>query len=135
MGRFVNFVYGGIIIAIAVIGLFFERLDFISGVIPSWSFPIIVILMGVMVLITPIDPTPYGVAAPRRFFQIVRRWIFGLYMVLVGIMSWVDEYTFFPYLANTSVYSLFGQIILLAIGAIYILAAFDTTRGMNISSI
>ena len=130
-----NFVYGGLLVAIVVLAWI--------GIFPLPFLPVVVIALGALIFITPIDSTPavqgaggrYVSTTPRPFFQKVRQYFFGAYLILAGLASYVDIYTTFPWATNTSVYSLPGQIILLLIGAIYFLSAFGKTRAINISSI
>ena len=132
MGRVLAIIYGALILAVVIttwIGLF-----------PRLFLPFVVIVLGALIFMTPIVRGPaFGspayAGAPSAPFQFIRRRIFGAYMVLAGLMSFVDVYSNFPWLARTSIYTFSGQAILLGIGAIYFLSAFGKTRAINISSI
>jgi len=122
-----NFIYGGLLIAVVIttwLSLF-----------PKTFLPAIVGILGVLILFTPMISGGRGVipaAGPR--FQWLRRYVFGIYLIISSIMSYVDIYSNFPWLARTSIYTFSGQLILLGIGAIYFLAAFEKTRRINIQT-
>lgn len=127
MGRIITFIYG-LVLAIAVLASWF-------GFLPDLFLPFLVIAMGVLIFFTPLVSPPMlgrGFARPR--FQWLRRYLFGVYLVLAGLMSYVDVYTNFPYLARTSIYTFSGQCIILGIALIYFLAAFERTRNIQVGS-
>jgi len=131
MGRLVNFIYGGLIIAVVITTWL--------GIFPQVFLPFVVIILGGLILFTPVDTPsamhPLAPRTPRGPFQWLRRYVFGAYMVLAGVMSYVDILSNFPWLARTSIYTFSGQLILLGIGAIYFLSAFSRTRRMVMASV
>ena len=134
MGRWLNFIYGGLLVVVIVTTWL--------KVFPPAFLSFIISGLGILILMTHVDDTNaqqiYGQTyAPRTtgFFPKVRRWFFGGYIVLVGLMSFVDFYTDFPWAVRTSIYTFSGQLILLLIGAVYVVAAIPRARNIQISSI
>ena len=133
MGRIINFVYGTILLLIAIEALW-------TDYIPNEFLPYAVLLMGVVILFTPI--TRRGLRGrgwaphPRPFFDYLRRYVFGLALILMGVASAV------PWLQETFIASSFidvstrsGSLILAAIAAIYFLSAFKPTRTFRVESV
>lgn len=130
MGRVVNWVYGLLIIYVALDALFIQ-------ILPEALLPFIVILLGLLVFFTPLDSPRYGIYAsgtPRSGFQWLRTYVFGVYMVLSGLLSFTGLLNV-PYGAYASTYTFSGQLILLLIGTIYLLSNFTRTRNIQLSSI
>lgn len=130
MGRITNFVYGALIAFVALDAMFLH-------ILPESLTPFAVILLGVLVLLTPIASIKrlqgQYVLSPRAPFQLIRRWIFGLFLVFMGIVSFVGSLeSSFPYVAVSSAS---GQLILLGIGVIYFFAAFARMRNVEMSTI
>ena len=131
MGKLVNLIYGGILIFLALDAMIFN-------LIPGTFLSILVVIMGVLILFTPLASRRASglyrnVPAPK--YQWLRRWVFGAYLVLSGIMSVVGLYSDFPFMANTSIYTIGGQLILIGIGLIYFLTSFKKTRGIQVHGI
>ncbi len=118
MGRAVNLTYGLIIIFLALDAWLFH-------VIPSQFLPVGVIIMGVLVLLTPLGGGGY---TQPTFAQRIIRFVFGIAMVVMGALS-IYNLGGFGDIYNT--YSLSGQVILILIGAIYIMSG-TRTAGMQI---
>ena len=125
MGKVTTLFYGALIVFAALDAMLF-------GIMPSNILPIAVIILGAMVLFTPITlmgPGRTKIGAP---FQWIRQWVFGAVMVIMGIVSTGfvpllsgSDYTALGYLTLDT---LWGQLILLIIGVIYFFAAFKRTR-------
>lgn len=135
MGRLVNWIYGGVIIYLSLDALWLH-------IIPNTFLSILVALMGALILFTPID-NPHGalnINNPRPRFQFIRRWVFGIFFVLIGLLSIEIFYNLLPYpfgafLFNITLNSSSGPLLMLVIGVIYFLASFARTRRMQISTI
>ena len=123
MAKIINWIYGLAIIYVALDAMFIPFL-------PESLLPFIVILLGLLVFITSLEPSTVmpisGAAYPlvRPRLQFFRRRVFGVYMILSGLAS-----VFYTYLSlpveiayYTSIYNFSGQVILLLIGVIYSLA-------------
>ena len=131
MSRVTTFIYGILIVLAALDAMIF-------GFVPSIALPLAVIVLGALVLFTPIlSPGPGGTII-RTSSNWLRRWVFGAVMVLMGIASTGivpslsgSNYTALGYLTLDT---FIGQLILLIIGAIYFLAAFARTRQINVAS-
>ena len=133
MSRVTTFIYGTLIVLVALDAMIF-------GFVPSIALPLAVIVLGALVLFTPIlRPGPGGsILLKRTLSNWLRRWVFGAVMVLMGIASTGivpslsgSNYTALGYLTLDT---FIGQLILLIIGAIYFLAAFARTRQINVAS-
>jgi hypothetical protein len=127
MSKVTTLIYGSLLIAIVIATW--------TGVFPDTLLPIAVIAMGALILFTPMV-SARGVLAGqiRPRFQWIRQYVFGAYLVLSGLNSFVDILSNFPWMARTSIYTFSGQLIILGIGAIYFLAAFSKTRQINVAS-
>lgn len=123
MGRMVNFVYGGILIYIAL-DVLVPFLHFI----PEEFLQYVLIVMGVLILLTPA-----GAAGMTPIFQKLRKWVFGIFLVAMGLLSAIGS--FGQFFQNITIYSTTGPWILLGIGVIYFLSAFKQTSGIRIRSI
>jgi hypothetical protein len=122
--RLINWIYGIAIILVALDAMLF-------GLIPSNLLGFIVALLGVLVVTTKLSSgraylhqgipvMPLGVPRPR--FQWLRRWFFGIFMIVSGVLSIVGIATEFLELQAITIYSLSGQLILIGIGLIYLFA-------------
>jgi len=136
MGRLVNWIYGGVLIFLAVDALWIP-------IIPRGTFlAFLVLAMGVVVMMTPLGPGPgYGgvgyVPASRPRLQFLRRWFFGAFLVLMGLISIPIIFGIIPYpigafLYNISLNSFTGPLLMALIGLIYMLAGSERARGMEI---
>ena len=134
MGKAINIIYGILMICVAFFAI-------INKVIPHSLLPFAVIALGVLLLITPLEKrSPYGYSGvqgiPRPAFQWLRRWVFGIYLIVSGLVA------FLPFLVEItqgyggylSIYTLPGQLILFAIGAITFLLAIKRTRQIQVAS-
>ena len=106
------------------IALIYLALDaFILGILPKEFLPFAVIIVGAMILFTPVSSS--GTIRPS-FFRQLRRLVLGIAVVFMGVISQFEIFasvaTIFPYFTLSS---LIGQIILFLIGLIFLLA---TTR-------
>ena len=130
MGKITTLFYGALIVFVALDAM-------ILGYVPSNVLPIAVIILGVLVLFTPIVTRGIQgtVGAP---FQWLRRWIFGVAIIILGTAS--SEFIGagflgrFDILGSFTLDTLVGQLVLLLIGIIYFLAAFARTRKMQAAS-
>ncbi|MEK6897258.1 MAG: hypothetical protein AABW93_01870 [Nanoarchaeota archaeon] len=130
MGKITTFLYGALIVFAALDAMFL-------GFVPSNVLPIAVIILGVLVLFTPIVTRGIrgSIGAP---FQWLRRWIFGAVMIIIGAASsgfigsgFLER---FNILGSFTLDTFVGQIVLLLIGIIYFLATFARTRQINAAS-
>lgn len=127
MGRATGFIYSAITIYLALDLLFIHF-------IPELFVPISVIVVGVITLLTPGVRFTQGVSIPR--FQFLTRWVFGLLMIVMGLITVLSQFTpslssnnLFIILSNlVSLYYGNGQFILLAIGIVSLVADFTRTR-------
>jgi hypothetical protein len=128
--RGTSIVYGIILILLGVEALL---TDFISNEVLSS----LVFIIGVAVLLTPIEPRPANLGGarghPKAGYQWLRRWVFGPVLVLMGVGYFIDIIE--SWLAPILVDTLIGGVILLAMGLIYELASFKKTRMVQISSV
>ena len=130
MGRGTSIIFGILLVLVAIDTM-------ITHIIPLTFLPFAVIVLGVLVLMTPlVSPNLVQgreVLSPRAPFQFIRRWIFGLVIVVMGLVPLISALeTQLPYL---SVDSTLGDFILLGIGAVYLLASFAKTRNVEIATI
>ena len=79
-------------------------------------------------------PGPYQ----RRGFALIRRWVFGIILVLMGllgVLSDVFDTAFFEtYVGALTAGTVVGGIVLILIGLVYFVAAFSRTRSMTVAS-
>lgn len=128
MDRITPLIYGVLVVFIALDIMFFHF-------IPSGFLDVIVMALGILILLIPTrrEISPYGY--PTRIkFQWLRKWIFGAALVILGLSSDRFIVGFGDKLGFFTLNSLVGQLILLLIGIIYLLAAFGRTRRMQIYS-
>lgn len=132
MGKVTALFYGALIVFVALDAMLF-------GFVPSNVLPIAVIIIGVLVLFTPIHTWGPGGTKIGAPFQWLRRWVFGAAMIIIGAASSgllgnfldVGGISVFGYLTLDS---FMGQLVLLIIGAIYFLASFARTRKTQVAS-
>src|SRR3989344_4130662 len=135
MGRVVSIIYGIILIVLSLVLMFAEDTAF--G-IPSIFFPAFVVVMGILILLTPMETDArrlrnLAMGTPRPAFRWLRRWVFGFFIVISGALPFLQEYIGdFPWGARLSSETFSGQLILLAVGAVYLLASFARTRNIQI---
>ena len=127
MSRVTAFIYGALIVLVAIDAMLF-------GFIPGDFIGIVVIALGILVLFTPL--LPYGARAPFQWF---RRWFFGAVMIILGFREMGVSFGFefiekINVLGALTLDTFVGKLILLIIGAIYFLAAFARTRNMQMPS-
>ena len=97
-----------------------------------------VIAVGALIMITTHEVRKGHLVEKysRPFFQNVRRWFFGGAVILVGVISLIMDLSSLPRSLETlSVISLeawAGQLILVAIGAIYLLSSSKKVRDIQI---
>ena len=126
MGKWINILYGAILVYISV-----EALNWLNF-IPKEFLPYEVLLMGVIVLFTPIGIAPAGYpeyTTRPKVFDNLRRYFFGAVLVLIGLASSlgaVGDWAPLLTLGSTS-----GSLILSAVAVIYFLTAFSSTRGIG----
>lgn len=119
MARIMNWIYGVALILIAFDAMWF-------GIIPVEFLPVGAIIIGVLILFTPIGS---GFGRPT-LAATIRRVVFGIVVALMGLLSyniWGLDFLaeWFPYF---TINSTIGQIILILIGVIYLFAG---TRAGN----
>jgi hypothetical protein len=131
MGRAVSIIYGAILIWLAI-EAFFD-----GGAIPNEFLPFAVLIMGFVILFTPISRAglPLGFAPQRRGVDMVRRWLFGIALVLMGLGSFENVINFAPFLQNLAVGSTSGALILGLIAVVYFLSSFARTRNIQVAAI
>ncbi|MEK6889478.1 MAG: hypothetical protein AABW80_05220 [Nanoarchaeota archaeon] len=99
--------------------------------ITSWA----VVLVGVLILFTPITrPAVEGVASQRVGFALIRRWLFGLVTLLIGLTGMFAPMLDWPILKNIALGTWSGGIVLILFGVVYFFAAFGSTRNMRVST-
>lgn len=112
MSKLINWIYGLVLIYLALDALFIHAF-------PQEFRPIAVIIMGALILFTKL-----GASGPLTRESIGRktiRFVFGAALVLMGLVTLFPVgYNNFP---NFTVDTFTGQLIIAAIGAIYILAS------------
>ena len=143
MGKVMGILYGIVLIYLAADALFL-------GFIPSDLFrAVVAIFIGVLIMLTHHSSVRGNIRDAQRtavygrknvgFFQWIRRWIFGGAVILVGVISLVMDSGSLPRsmesLSVISLESWLGQLIIVAIGAIYLLSSFDKTRGIEMPSL
>ena len=122
MGRAINFVYGGVLVYLALDVLFLH-------LIPEGFAQYLLIAMGVLILLTPA-----GVAGiPTPLIQQLRKWGFGIFVLAMGVLSAFGQLG--QYIPQITMYSTTGPWILLAIGGIYFLSAFQKYAGMRMATV
>jgi hypothetical protein len=132
MSRVTTFLYGALLVLAALDAMIF-------GFVPPVALPLIVVILGVLVFFTPILRTGLGATGIGSPFNLIRRWVFGAVLVILGLASsdllgsFLDfgGFNIFGYLTLDD---FMGQLVLLLIGVIYFLAAFARTRQINVSS-
>jgi len=126
MGAF-KWIYGGLAIFFALDAMLF-------GILPGQVLQIGTVILGILILFTPMG----GVRTKPTFAQQIRRFFFGAFIVIIGLIPFIQNYSgSFVYgtligrsvewlhWASIEIFS--GQIILLLIGVIYFFAG--TKRG------
>mgnify|MGYP001575396686 CR=1 FL=1 len=114
----IKWVYGIALVYFALEG-FTSDINILSDLFLPWA----VIIVGVLISFTPMTKSIYGTEINPSILQKIRRWGFGIVIVLIGIISLnipipgLDFYG--QYL---TIYSLYGQAILALIGVIYLFA-------------
>ena len=123
MGRWVNFIYGGLMIFVALEAM----IPFIQ-IFPGYYIQFVVLALGVLVFLTPMNTI-------RRVFTK----ILGLYIIISSLMfiftiqlHSIGIFLDASFLSNTFMNSFSGQLILLLIGVIYLLGGFARTRNIQI---
>jgi len=124
MGFKVNLIYGAILIYLAA-----EALGWIN-VLPKEFLPYAILLMGVVVILTHRSRKhpglPYGYTPQRSAVYYVRRYVFGIILLWIGVASSVSAVGDLTPLLLIGTRS--GSLILAAIAVIYFLSAFERTR-------
>ena len=115
LSRVMNWIYGLALIYLALDGLYLRML-------PGESLPVAVIIIGALILFTPIGSPR---ARPTLSAKI-RRFVFGAAVVLMGVAS-TGVLGKFNIFGNLTIDSFYGQLILLIFGVIYLFAG--TKRG------
>lgn len=115
MARVMNWIYGLALIYLALDG-------FILKVLPENYLPVAVIIVGALILFTPIG----SLRARPTISAKIRRFVFGAAVVLMGVAS-TGILGEFNILGSLTINSFYGQLILLIIGVIYLFAG--TKRG------
>ena len=124
MARIMNWIYG-----LALIYLALEAFTTGISIIPEEFLPFAVIIMGALILFTPIS-SPY---TPPTFTAKIRRWVFGIAVVAMGVLSFnIGGFALYN-LSGLTIYSLYGQALLALIGVIYLFAG-TRTGSMQIRS-
>ena len=110
MARVMNWIYGIALILVALDAMFF-------GFLPADMSPIIVIILGALILLTPISSNPY---TPAKLGWL-RQYVFGAALVIMGVASsgWL---TGLVWLEGATIETWAGQAILIVIGLIYLFA-------------
>jgi len=125
MVRVINWIYGLLLIYVALDAMFF-------GILPADMLPIIVVILGVLIFFTPIHKAPsvrgprgFIASSPRGPFQWIRRWIFGAAVVILGLASsqWIGALNI---LSGATIYTWAGQGILILIGLVYLFSGTKT---------
>lgn len=109
----INKVYGLVLLFLAVDA-------FLLGIVPEQFLPVAVIMMGVIVFLTPLR----DLSGQSRWTHSVRQYGFGLALVALGVSSLVPSLLIIGYEVTPffTTYSLSGQLIIAAIGFLYLFA-------------
>ena len=120
MGKWVNIVYG-------VILLYLTVESFWDLILPSEFVPYAVVLMGVAILLTPNRRNlPPGFAPSGRWADFIRRRIFGIILILLGLVSAIGVLAdFAPFLVLDTAS---GPFILAIVAVIFFLFAITRAR-------
>ena len=124
MGKWVSRLYGLILLYLAAEALW-------QLVLPDEFLPYAVLLMGVVILFTPLERDPRGFPTQSKFVYYTRKFVFGIVLVFMGIASTgiIGDWPLIVIGTQS------GSLILAAIAVIYFLSAFSRTRAVGISSI
>lgn len=106
MGRVVNWIYGLVVIFLALDALKFE-------ILPSEFLPVAVIIMGALIAWTPLGDTKWP---NRPGVTNAIRYILGPALIVMGIFSYLNWSIADLY----NIHTLAGQWILIGIGVIYL---------------
>ena len=129
MGKLLNWIYGLILIALGGISFFgTDAFGFnVAGVFMIYA----VGAMGLLILFTKITPysppgglVPAGTpsAATGKVGAFVRRWVFGIVLIIMALQAYVQPGALFFDFSYVQVGSTGGSILLMFLGAMYIIA-------------
>jgi len=117
MVKILNFIFGSVLVLIG--------LNSLLGLITEPDYMLFIIGgIGAIIMFVPIS-------SDRKFFKFVRRWIFGGFLVLSAFLNFVGG---IPYLELIQYGNWFAGLIIIFIGAIYFLSAFERTAGYQIQT-
>ena len=113
-----KYFYGLAAILFALDGMWF-------GILGEILLPLFVLILGVLIMFTPMG----GQYTKPTLSQQVRRWFFGAFIVIIGLVPLIQNYTG-PFIVSgwiellhwVSIEVFSGQLILLLIGVIYFFA-------------
>jgi len=119
MVKILNFIFGGVLVLLGLNSLFGIFGD------PAYMF-FIVGGIGVIILLTPVMR-----GSSNPFYYFVKRWIFGGFLVLSSISSFLGGMV--PGLDYISYGTITAGLITILIGTIYFLSVIERTKNINLS--
>lgn len=120
MGKIITLIFG------AILGLL--GLNSILGIYTAPAYMFFVVGgMGVIIMFTPI-------MKGKGFYSFIRRWIFGAFLVLSAFGALIPGLSNVSFMSAISYGTFVSGLIILIIGAIYLLSVFRNTREMEIGS-
>lgn len=120
MGRVVNWVYGLVLIFLALDA-------WKLGFLPFEFLPVAVLIMGALIMITKLGDTSYP---NKPVVTTVIRFVLGAALIIMGIFSYVD---ILGLSGIYNVYTLAGQAIIVGIAIIYLFSGTPRSQ-MNIQA-
>ncbi|MEK6811940.1 MAG: hypothetical protein AABX76_00085 [Nanoarchaeota archaeon] len=118
--RFIeDFILGGAIIYLGLDVLYFH-------LIPEGFVQYALMLIGALILLIPAG----NAGIPTPFFQRVKKWVFGIFVLAMGILSAIGSLG--EKIPQITMYSTQGPWILIGIGVIFVLSAFPKQAGYQI---
>ena len=137
MVKVISFIFGlfllllGLYSILPMIGVDIPYLEVVDPVYLSVG----IIIIGILILVIP--PAKYAAGRSAKyyestFFRYIKRWIFGILLILVGlgndlVYSWFSD-LFETIVVSIGLGTLVGGVILLALGLVYLLSASHKIR-------
>lgn len=132
MSKWISRLYGLILLYLAVEALW-------DIVLPNEFLPYAVLLMGVVILFTPLERDPTEFVQQSKLVHFVRKFVFGTVLFWMGASSAISMINSSSGIGNLTPLLLIGtrsgSLILAAIAAIYFLSSFAGSRSAHIGSI
>ena len=141
---FISFILGTLLIILGIIAWSSDLSDYLgssTGInVSSAAFPWIIMIVGLLIVFIPINrPVANGIASHGPFMGFIRRWVFGIATILIGLVNAFPIITETPKIGFLLENFLMGTwhpaIVLILFGLVYLTVLVPGARHTEISSI